>query len=128
MENKKENKAKPKKRFVKIIYKDIDDKVKKIILPIPEEEYQDHLSYRENLQLITGVMMDEGGFWADNSTIIPFHRIVSIQAHIVRPQQNQSVKKAPKKRTRGKRSFGTKTTSTVTIADPPEVNDDKKRI
>ena len=73
-----------KNRGIQIVYKDEEDRKQTVIIEIPEGDYFDDLSYRENVERAANNIMDEGGFWLDASTIIPCHRILAIKTYIVR--------------------------------------------
>jgi hypothetical protein len=64
-------------KSIKIVYKDANDKIQFIIIPIPEEDYIDSYSYTDNVDRCVDEIMDKGGFWLNNTTIIPAHRIRS---------------------------------------------------
>ena len=67
------------KQFVKIAYKDRKDIVQEVISPI--EDYDDRVAYRENVERVANEMWEEGGFWLNATTIIPFHRVVDINVY-----------------------------------------------
>ena len=85
-------------KSVKIVYADENDHKVEAIIQIPEEDYKSELTYRDNMERIVNNIVDEGGFWLDASTIIPFHRIRAIKTFV--PQQ----KPAKRYRSRNKRA------------------------
>jgi len=85
MENKKDNK----KKYLKIVYQDKDGRNKDVVLPYGDDEYNDNLSYRENMQEAVAEMAEQGGFWLDKSIIIPFHKIQSVEIYKNANQPNE---------------------------------------
>ena len=90
----KTEKKEKKKRLVKVIYKDQKDVIQEHILTIEADDYIEDMSYRENIEEVVGLMVEDGGFWVDNSTIIPFHRVLSVHCHIPKTTQKPPVVKA----------------------------------
>jgi uncharacterized protein (UPF0248 family) len=66
------------------------DNIKDLVIPIPEDEYNENLSYRENLQIIASDMSSDGAFWGDENTIVPYHRVICIESHN-NPETNENV-------------------------------------
>jgi uncharacterized protein (UPF0248 family) len=69
------------KHYLSLRYKDRSDNIKDLVIPIPEDEYNESLSYRENLQIIASDMCSDGAFWVDENTIVPYHRVICIESH-----------------------------------------------
>lgn len=46
---------------------------------IPILNYREEESYVENVDRAVAEIYDDGGFWLNETTIIPYHRIISIQ-------------------------------------------------
>ena len=86
------------KHYIKIIYRDSDSKTQEVILPLGKDYYNSQISYKENIQDVVSSMYEEGGFWLNTTTIIPYHRIMSIHTHAV---ENKPTPK-PRRRSRKK--------------------------
>lgn len=85
---------KPKQEHkIRILYEDETGKAVAKVLSFGDY-YDDSIPYRTNMQNLVEEMMEDGGFWCDDETIIPFHRVRSIRA----------VKMPTKKKARRKRS------------------------
>ena len=65
--------------YLSLRYRDKNENVRDIVVLIPDCEYQEKLSYKENLQNVVGDMYADGGVWVDENTIIPYHRIICIE-------------------------------------------------
>jgi len=70
--------SKEKHSFI-LRYRDRSDNIRQSIIPIPEENYRDDMNYKTNIQYVVKDMYSDGGIWIDELTIIPYHRILSIE-------------------------------------------------
>lgn len=52
--------------------------ITQIVIPIQDEDYRSDIGYKENIQDIFDEIFRDGGLWINEKTIIPFHRIVSM--------------------------------------------------
>lgn len=74
-----EKKTKPTGHYVKILYKDSDDNVQEEIILIDELDYDERVSYQDNIESLVTEISDRGGIWSNSETVIPFHRIVAFK-------------------------------------------------
>ena len=76
--------------YIKIIFESPDDNnTKKTIIYPFGDIYNDKISYKENVEYLANIIYDDGGFWLDKETIIPYHRICSFGCHVpIKPQIN----------------------------------------
>jgi len=63
-----------KERCISITYKDSKNNIKQVLMPFGDY-YDNEESYKENVQNVVADIRDDGGFWLDDKTIIPFHKI-----------------------------------------------------
>jgi len=87
------------KHYLSLRYRDKFDNIKDLVVPFPEDEYNDSLSYRENLQIVVSDMYSDGGLWVGENTIIPYHRVICIETH----NNEQNENEAPKRDNRDQR-------------------------
>ena len=87
---------------VKIRYKDHRDKVVESTRSFDKEEYDDSMSYKENVGTLVVRLYDEGGIWINKITIIPFHRILSVTCVPSEEKKYQQPKKKGKNKFRNK--------------------------
>lgn len=67
--------------YMRIRYKDHQDVVVDAVIRIPDYDYYEQASYKDNVDRAINNIMDEGGFWLNDSTAIPRHRVVSFHTH-----------------------------------------------
>lgn len=67
------------KRFIRIVYEDAGKISRDAIIPILD--YYENESYAENMERAAEDILEQGGFWLNLTTIIPYHKIQSINAH-----------------------------------------------
>ena len=60
-------------------YKDVNDRFCNSVITICEEDYLENADYKMNLQNIVKEMYNYGGLWLNENTIIPFHRVLSVE-------------------------------------------------
>ena len=58
-------------------------------LPIDPKLYDTHCSYDQNLYDLMGIIAEDSGFWIDEDTLIPFHRLLSIKRVLNHPEKPQ---------------------------------------
>jgi hypothetical protein len=63
--------------FVKIVYLDSTDNLKDTSICI-DDIYDDKDSLQENMEDIMSDINADGGFWINDTTIVPFHRVRTI--------------------------------------------------
>jgi len=83
-----------KNRFIRIIYEDKNKHLQDEIIQMDEEDYYEAVSYRENVERVVREIFDEGGFWLNATTIIPYHQVKSfgtVPTHQVKPEQKPAI-------------------------------------
>ena len=65
-------------REIKIWYKDVDGMSRDVNLPI--DPYNEKMSYYENMDCVLCQISDEGGFWLNKKQVIPYHRVLMLEA------------------------------------------------
>ena len=78
--------------FIKLRYEEVQGSSREVILPMTDV-YNEDISYRENMQAVVDEIFDEGGFWLNKDTIIPYHRICSFHAHLPKNKFNRPRKR-----------------------------------
>ena len=73
---------KSEEHFIKVVYKDAEDNIKEDISVIDELDYDEKVSYADNIEALVTEIFDRGGIWADTNTIVPFHRIMAFKKHM----------------------------------------------
>jgi len=84
------NNGNKKTHYVKIYYKDRNDKIIDTIMPIEDDNYESSLSYKENISNIATRILAEDFAFAVGQSIIPSHRIVEIACYENAPQNNSN--------------------------------------
>ena len=82
-----------KKHLVKIKYKNDEDELKEVVMPFEEEEYDNKMDYKDNVGALAAKLYEEGGTWISRDTIVPFHRILSINCFYLDNNNNNNNKK-----------------------------------
>jgi len=88
------------KYYIKIVYEDVTRTIAQSIVEILD--YDDSLSYRENMLRSVEDIQDCGGFWIDDKTIVPVHKIYTICAYEAKDEQSE-IQQNRKRERRGKR-------------------------
>jgi len=113
---------------MRVIYKDIYDKVQEALIKLPEEESGlVKSSYKERVDMAISDIMDEGGFWLNHTDAIPFHRILSFHT-FTKKITKYSKSKTNKNRSnprRRKRNINESTVSGGDKVPQPSSNSDK---
>ena len=69
-------------RFMKIRYKDEHDRIQEIVQRLEGEWLKEMVSERENIEMVASIILiDDGAFWLNSTTLIPSHRICSFHMH-----------------------------------------------
>ena len=69
-------------RFIKIRYKDEHDRIQESIQRLEGEWLKEMVSERENIEVVASIILiDDGAFWLNSTTLIPSHRICSFHMH-----------------------------------------------
>jgi len=87
------SKMPPKKHYIKITYEDTTRTLAYAIIEITH--YNSTISYKLNMDDCINSIYDDGGFWLNETTIIPYCRIYSVNAHIVE-EKPKEVEEKPK--------------------------------
>ena len=111
-------------RFIKIVYEDTNKFYKDVIIPIVN--YCEDESYLENFERAVEDIFEQGGFWSNSTTIIPYHRIVSFNTCDKKPQDLSNKNQRPRRMDRRMmpqrglptRRIATTTTTTITPEKP----------
>jgi len=104
--------------YVDILYKDEGDNLKRVRVPFVENEYNESDDYRENVENMALIIAEEGAFWADDKTIVPYHRVVQIRCVL-----EDATRKGPPAKKKGRDQRGKskpKRTTTTTTTQEPE--------
>jgi len=99
-----------------VIYRDPEDKLCRVVVPIEDKDYDSSISYEENVDVLVGFISEEGGLWLDSKRILPWHRIRMIEltppSSSQKPDSSSSEIDPPKKsngrKRRSRRSRPTK--------------------
>jgi len=86
-------------------YRDRNNSIKDSIICIPEEDYRESISYEENIQDIVSDMFNEGGFWVDSKTIVPFHMVMSVECYDEKNKQQNNPPAPDQNKGKNKRFF-----------------------
>ena len=90
---------------MKVIYKDYCDNIQEVIVTIPEESYREGMAYKDCVDEAIEDIMQTGGFWLNDTTVIPSHKIQSFHTHQLNKQltkQSREPKIKPKRNRRPK--------------------------
>ncbi|TRZ53052.1 MAG: hypothetical protein D4S01_01905 [Dehalococcoidia bacterium] len=69
-------------RFIKIRYKDEHDRLQEAVRRLEGEWLRETVSERENIEIVASIILiDDGAFWLNTTTLIPSHRICSFHMH-----------------------------------------------
>ena len=69
-------------RFMKIRYKDEHDRIQESVQRLEGEWLKEMVSERENIEMVASIILiDDGAFWLNPTTLIPSHRICSFHMH-----------------------------------------------
>lgn len=69
-------------RFMKIRYKDEHDRIQESVQRLEGEWLKEMVSERENIEMVASIILiDDGAFWLNSTTLIPSHRICSFHMH-----------------------------------------------
>ena len=91
-------------KYMRIRYKDHQDVVVDAVVRIPDYDYYEKLSYKDNMDRAINNIMDEGGFWLNDTTAIPRHRVVSFHTHQEEKVTHEKEATAEKKATTFKKT------------------------
>ena len=100
------NKKTAPEHFVKIIYETSSGKNGETKLPFGGF-YNYKISYNENMDDLASKIYDDGGFWVNSDTIIPYNRIWRFEA--VRQSANRAKPKSKNNRRRKSKGGNKKT-------------------
>lgn len=94
--NESESKKSQNKYYIKIVYEDVTRTIAQSIVEILD--YDDCLPYRENMLRSVEDIQDCGGFWINDKTIVPVHRIYTVCAHEISDKQPEAQQNRKKER------------------------------
>lgn len=87
----KQNIEKKQERHVLVIYKTPEEQIASSLVPF-DGEYNEDMSYKENMENMAMGAYVDGGVWINSGTIVPFHRIRYFKAHKETPDAPKAKK------------------------------------
>lgn len=84
------------KRVIEIVYKDENENLKSTKIELKGNYYNDLCDCKSNIQEVVSDIMNDGGLWLDEITILPYHRIlkfiISKSSENEQPKQKEEYK------------------------------------
>ncbi len=67
-------------RYINITYTSGIDHTRTVLYSF-KDSYDENMSYRDNFHYLVAVLLDDGGFWVNDNTFVPYHMIVSFTVY-----------------------------------------------
>jgi len=93
---------KPQKHHLKIVYEEATKTVAQVVLEI--KEYDDRVCHRSNIERCMGEIYDAGGFWLNETTMIPYTKVYSISTYVINEGNGEQPKQPKQNRKFGRGS------------------------